>query len=202
LRSSLHGRIMATYEEKASSQQQALNKSKASASDIEGPSVQRSLKGMDYASAVSALSPNSGPSVQMDSSGKKNAQANTIHSAAQKGVDAATPGIPHQAEVQSLMGPSVDMSSMKSVSGGVGKDACETAGANAMATQQTAVFKESNPDVKTVAHEVSHLKDQGIGAVTGLENGVGKVGDSYEQKAHAVADRVGEGKSAEDLVGR
>ena len=151
--------------------------------------VQRSLKGMDYQSAVAALSPQSAP-IQMDASSAQMAHANKIHSEAQRGVDSASSGIPHQSTVQELVGPSVDLGGIKSVAGGVGKEVCENTGSNAMATQGTVIFKDSNPSPGTVAHEVKHIKDQQAGTVTGLENGIGKEGDSYEQKADAISDRV------------
>ena len=47
---------------------------------------------------------------------------------------------------------------------------------------------------------MKHIKDQQAGTVTGLENGIGKEGDSYEKKADAIGERVNQGKSAEDLM--
>jgi len=190
---------MATYDNQKTRSIQENDGQKADS--LEGVSpLQRSLKGMDYQSAVDALSPPDVSAVQMDKSSAKTAQANQVHSEAQRGVDAASSGVPHQSKVQELLGPSIDLSGMKSVAGGVGKEVCENTNANAMATQGTMIFKDGNPSPSTVAHEAKHIQEQQAGMVTGLENGVGKVGDSYEQKADAVGDRVKAGKSAEDLM--
>ena len=70
-------------------------------------------------------------------------------------------------------------------------------GADAFATDNHTVFK-GNPDKHTAAHEAAHLlQEKSAGS---LADGVGQVGDRYEQHADAVADRVVRGESAEDLL--
>ena len=76
------------------------------------------------------------------------------------------------------LGSSVDLSGIKSVADRVDKEVCENTRANAMATQRTVIFKTGNPVRGAMAHEVKHIKEQRFGRVTGLENGIGKEGDS------------------------
>ena len=54
------------------------------------------------------------------------------------------------------------------------------------------------PDLRTAAHEAAHVVQQRGGVQ--LSAGVGKTGDVYERHADAVADRVVQGRSAEDLL--
>jgi hypothetical protein len=71
-------------------------------------------------------------------------------------------------------------------------------GAQAYATGNHVVLG-GNADLHTAAHEAAHVVQQRSGVQ--LKGGVGQVGDAYEQHADAVADRVVQGKSADDLLG-
>lgn len=67
-------------------------------------------------------------------------------------------------------------------------------GAEAYATGDQIAFKGA-PDLHTAAHEAAHVVQQKHGV--SLSGGVGKEGDSYEQHADRVADKVVRGESAE-----
>lgn len=69
--------------------------------------------------------------------------------------------------------------------------------AEAYARGEHVAFARS-PDLRTAAHEAAHIVQQRHGV--SLAGGVGRVGDTYERHADAVADRVVRGQSAEDLL--
>ena len=81
--------------------------------------------------------------------------------------------------------------------GGGATAACKTIGAEAYATGNSVAFGGS-PTLHTAAHEAAHVIQQRAGV--SLSGGVGRVGDTYEQHADAVADLVVQGKSAEGLL--
>jgi hypothetical protein len=70
-------------------------------------------------------------------------------------------------------------------------------GAQAYATGNHVAFA-APPDLHTAAHEAAHVVQQRAGVQ--LKGGVGEAGDPYERNADAVADRVVQAKSAEDLL--
>ncbi len=150
--------------------------------------VQRraSLRGVDFDSAVQMLAP-----VQAkDDSG-------AVHAAAQRGTSGGGGSLPYLGQIQKSFGGH-DVSGIKAHTGGNAGEACESMGAEAYASGQDVAFK-GQPDLHTAAHEAAHIVQQRSGVQ--LSGGVGKAGDSYEQNADAVADRVVQGKSAADLLG-
>ena len=72
-------------------------------------------------------------------------------------------------------------------------------GAQAFATGNHVAFA-GTPDLHTAAHEAAHVVQQRGGVH--LKGGVGEAGDTYEQHADAVADKVVRGESAEALPRR
>jgi len=75
--------------------------------------------------------------------------------------------------------------------------ASHSIGASAYATGEAVAFGGA-PNLRTAAHEVAHVVQQRRGV--NLPGGVGQQGDSYEQHADAVAARVVQGRSAENLL--
>jgi hypothetical protein len=118
-----------------------------------------------------------------------------VHDAAARGVSSATTAMPHAEAIQSSFGPGHDVSGITAHVGGTSAAAM---GANAYATGGHVVF-DKPPDLHTAAHEAAHVMQQAQGVH--LYGGVGDAGDSYEQHADAVADRVVAGQSAADLLG-
>jgi hypothetical protein len=72
-------------------------------------------------------------------------------------------------------------------------------GAHAYATGNDVAFADPSPSLFLVAHEAAHVVQQRAGVH--LKGSVGQAGDSYEQNADAVAERVVRGESAVDLLG-
>ncbi len=72
-------------------------------------------------------------------------------------------------------------------------------GSSAFATGSSVAFAKGSPDLHTAAHEAAHVVQQQQGV--SLKEGVGQVGDRYEQHADEVADAVVVGKSTEGLLG-
>ena len=121
-----------------------------------------------------------------------------IHAAASRGVAGPTTAMPHGDAIQRSFGGAADVSSIKAHVGGAATEATGAMGASAYATGDHVAFA-SQPDLHTAAHEAAHVVQQQQGVQ--LYGGVGEAGDSYEQHADAVADRVVAGQSAADLLG-
>lgn len=129
--------------------------------------------------------------VQMKAGGQGKERA---HEAAARGVQSPSTALPHRDAIQRSFGAH-DVSQVKAH---VGDGSATAMGAEAYATGNDVVF-DKNPDLHTAAHEAAHVVQQAQGV--NLQGGVGKAGDAHEQTADAVADRVVQGKSAEDLLG-
>jgi hypothetical protein len=120
-----------------------------------------------------------------------------VKRAAADGVSASDGQLPHLGSIQAAFG-SHDVSNVQAHVGGAAGQACQAIGALAYATGNHVAFKES-PDLHTAAHEAAHVVQQRAGVH--LTGGVGQQGDAYEVNADAVADRVVQGRSAQDLLG-
>jgi hypothetical protein len=105
--------------------------------------------------------------------------------------------LPHGETIQRLFGRH-DVSDIKAHTDASAASGAQAMGAQAFATGDHVAFA-STPDLHTAAHEAAHVVQQRAGVH--LKGGVGQVGDTYEQNADAVADRVVAGQSAEDLLG-
>ncbi len=112
------------------------------------------------------------------------------------GVAGTPQALPHAEAIQRSFG-SHDVSGTRTHVGGGAAEAADAFGAEAFATGNEVGFRES-PDLHTAAHEAAHVVQQRGGVQ--LKDGVGQVGDAYEQHADAVADRVVAGQSAQGLL--
>ncbi len=121
----------------------------------------------------------------------------SVHDVADSGFSGASSSLPHLDKIQSSFG-SHDVSGVQAHVGGPAHAANESLGSSAYASGNSVAFS-GTPDLHTAAHEAAHVVQQRQGV--SVEGGVGKAGDSYEVNADAVADRVVQGKSAEDLLG-
>jgi hypothetical protein len=115
--------------------------------------------------------------------------------AARRGIQSPTTAMPHGAEIQRAFGAH-DISHIQAHTG---DGSAAAMGAEAYATGHHVVF-DKPPDLHTAAHEAAHVVQQARGV--NLYGGVGEAGDAYERHADEVADRVVQGKSAEDLLGQ
>lgn len=127
---------------------------------------------------------------------EREAETAGVLEAAATGVQGSGGALPHLDAIQKSFGRH-DVSAVQAFVGGQAKAASEAIGAEAYATGNRIAFRES-PTLHTAAHEAAHVVQQRVGV--SLSGGVGQVGDRYEQHADAVADRVVQGKSAEDLL--
>ena len=132
--------------------------------------------------------------VQLKATG--NADPQTVHSVAAAGLTGASTRLPYQKQIQKSFGKH-SVQEIRSYVGGPAAKANAMLGAEAYATGDSVAFQGS-PSLHTAAHEAAHIIQQRAGV--SLSGGVGQVGDRYEQHADAVADRVVQGKSAEDLL--
>jgi hypothetical protein len=105
--------------------------------------------------------------------------------------------LPYLEELQRAFGRH-DLKDVRAATGDEAGRANERMGSVAYAMGDTVVFRDSSPDLFTVAHEVAHVIQQRAGSVpTGT---IGQSGDRHEAHADAVAERVVRGQSAEDLL--
>jgi len=119
-----------------------------------------------------------------------------VREAAASGLSGSPGALPYLGRIQASFG-SHDVSGVRSYTGGAAAKAADSMGAVAYASGESVAFK-SAPDLHTAAHEAAHVAQQRGGVH--LKDGVGRVGDSYEQHADRVADAVVAGKSAEGLL--
>jgi hypothetical protein len=121
------------------------------------------------------------------------------HDIAAHGVSGGGGDLPHRAAIEQSFGEE-HAGTVRGISAHVGGNAATATGAlgaQAYASGNSVAFG-SSPDLHTAAHEAAHVIQQKGGVQ--LKGGVGQAGDSYEQNADAVADRVVQGKSASDLL--
>jgi hypothetical protein len=120
-----------------------------------------------------------------------------IRRSAQVGVQTRSSALPFAGQIQRAFG----RHDVSRIQAHVGEEAAASAvamNASAYATGEHVVFA-GKPTLHTAAHEAAHVVQQRGGVQ--LAGGVGRVRDSYEQHADAVAARVAAGQSAEDLLG-
>ncbi|MCC6623598.1 MAG: DUF4157 domain-containing protein [Deltaproteobacteria bacterium] len=137
-----------------------------------------------------------GPPVQRDASGGPS--TGDVHAAAGRGTSGSGARLPHYERIQAAFGRRHDLSDVRAYVGGRAAEACGDMGANGYATGRSVAFARA-PSLELAAHEAAHVVQQRSGAVQ-LSGGVGQAGDRWEQNADAVAARVVQGRSAEDLL--
>jgi hypothetical protein len=108
---------------------------------------------------------------------------------AQDGTHGSGEPLPYLAEIQQSFGRH-DVSDIQAYTGPAATEAAHAMGAS--------VAFAGEPDLPTAAHEAAHVVQQRSGLQ--LAGGVGQPGDSHEQHADAVADRVVQGQSSEALL--
>jgi|GEM_PF-1277825 len=117
---------------------------------------------------------------------------------AASGLVGTASALPHAEAIQASFGRH-DVGSVRAFSGPSATRAATALGAEAYATGDAIAFA-GRPSLHTAAHEAAHVVQQRAGV--SLAGGVGAAGDVYERHADAVADRVVQGRSAEDLLDR
>jgi hypothetical protein len=164
------------------------------------------LSAMGLGGASGASGASSGGPVQRKAAGTSShaVQANggeltgpDITAAADRGVAGASSPLPYFDQIQQSFGRH-DVSGIRAKIGGEAETSAKEIGAEAYATGDRVAFAKA-PDLFTAAHEAAHVVQQAGGEVQ-LKDGVGQVGDLYEQHADAVANAVVAGKSAEGLL--
>lgn len=143
-------------------------------------------------------------SVQPDGAPGYNRQREAVRpggSAMQSQAKAGTAGaggpLPFAEQIGQSFGAGHDLGGVRAHVGGNADTAGKAMGAQAYATGDDVAFRDA-PDLHTAAHEAAHVVQQRGGVQ--LKGGVGESGDSHEQQADAVADRVVAGKPAGDLL--
>jgi hypothetical protein len=136
--------------------------------------------------------------VQQRSNTSSAVEAADVRQEAKRGMETSGGKLPFWERIQAAFGRH-DVSGIQSHTGGVAAEASRAIGARAYASGEDVVFG-ATPDLHTAAHEAAHVIQQRGGV--SLTEGVGQVGDTYEQHADAVADAVVSGQSAEALLDR
>jgi hypothetical protein len=119
-----------------------------------------------------------------------------IHASATAGVATPSQELPFREELEPALGR--DLSFVRAHMGGTAEESAHAIDAEAYARGDDVVLP-TNPSMHTVAHEVTHVLQQ-RGNEVQFAGGIGEAGDSYEQHADVVADRIVRGESAADLV--
>ncbi|MDP6945249.1 MAG: DUF4157 domain-containing protein, partial [Myxococcota bacterium] len=171
--------------------------------DLETPESAQDvqLKSMSYADAADHLAPEATEGYAAQRGALEPVQAKgdpkgDVHALAAQGTAGSGGALPHAERIQAAFGGH-DVSTIEAHTGGAAAEASKAMGAEAYATGNAVAFG-SNPSLHTAAHEAAHVVQQRGGV--SLSGGVGQSGDRYEQHADAVADRVVQGQSAEDLL--
>ncbi len=120
-----------------------------------------------------------------------------VHAAASHGISGTGGSLPHLDAIQASFGHH-DVSGVQAHTDSNAAEGARAMGAEAYATGSHVAFGAGTPSLHTAAHEAAHVVQQRAGVQ--LKGGVGEAGDAHEQHAHAVADRVVQGKSAADLL--
>jgi hypothetical protein len=115
---------------------------------------------------------------------------------ASQGLANAHGALPHADRIQSSFGRH-DLSGVRTQTGGAAGQASMRMGAHAYTLGSGIGFKQT-PDLRLAAHEAAHVVQQRKGVH--LKHGVGSAGDAYERQADAVAERVVNGESVEQLL--
>lgn len=136
------------------------------------------------------------PAVEAGNAARQQALAGGAQETADAGVSGGGESLPFLDQIQAAFGKH-DVSGVGAHVGGDAAGACEALGANAFATGDQVAFAGA-PSLHTAAHEAAHVVQQRQGVQ--LEGGLGQSGDSYEQHADRVADKVVAGESAEGLL--
>lgn len=113
------------------------------------------------------------------------------------GIVGAGEALPHLDTIQRSFGRH-DVAGVAAHTDSAAATANRAMGSEAYATGNDVAFASSSPSLYTAAHEAAHIVQQRGGVQ--LKGGVGEAGDPWERHADAVADRVVQGKSAEDLL--
>ncbi len=154
-----------------------------------GNDVRAKLRGQTFDEQEQMLAP-----VQADAGARGDAA--DVHAAAAQGTAGAGGAMPHFSAIQRSFGAH-DVSGVRAHTDGKAADSARSMGASAYATGDHVAFAGA-PDLHTAAHEAAHVVQQKQGV--DLPGGVGRTGDAHEKHADAVADRVVQGRSAEDLL--
>lgn len=146
------------------------------------------------AAAGSSGEPTRG-AVQRKGGGEESAAE--VHAAADRGMTGTSGGLPHLDTIQQSFGAGHDLSGIRTFTGEAASEAASSMGALAYARGDAVAFA-GEPSLHTVAHEAAHVVQQRAGVH--LKDGTGQSGDAYERNADEVAERVVQGRSAEDLL--
>jgi hypothetical protein len=137
--------------------------------------------------------------VQLDRGGLRDpadGDGASLAAAAAHGVGGPAVDLPYRDRIQASFGRH-DVGRVQAHVGGAAEQAADAMGAEAFATGDHAGFA-GPPTLRTAAHEAAHVVQQRAGVQ--LAGGVGAPGDTHEQHADQVADRVVAGQSAEELL--
>ncbi|WP_297099571.1 DUF4157 domain-containing protein [uncultured Draconibacterium sp.] len=121
---------------------------------------------------------------------------NQIQQTARTGFMGSPVAYPFFHKIQTSFGKH-DISGIQSYRDSNAGNANRKMGSLAYAAGNKVAFRGA-PSLHTAAHEAAHVVQQRKGV--SLKSGIGRPGDSYEQHADAVADKVVQGKSAELIL--
>ena len=124
-------------------------------------------------------------------------RATSVKALAGQGLAGSSGSLPYQSRIQDAFGHH-SLSGVKAFTDDKAKAANAAMGARAYASGKNVAFSAAGMNLATVAHEATHIIQQGAGIKP--PGGVGTPGDPLEQQADAVAAEVVQGKSVEGML--
>jgi hypothetical protein len=109
---------------------------------------------------------------------------------AEAGFSGEVSEVPHRAKMEAAFGQS--FAGVQAHTGPAASEAAQALDAQAYTVGDRVAFRDSNPDEKLVAHELTHVVQQGGGAAV-MRKSLSEPGDALEQEAVQIADVVAAG---------
>ena len=120
---------------------------------------------------------------------------------ADAGLSGGGGAVPHRSEMEASFGGANFAGVQAHVGTAQAQQACQALGANAYAKDGQVAFKSASPSKALVAHELTHVAQQGHGGVQAHgAGGAGGIDTSGEAQAEAVEAAVASGKSASSVL--
>ena len=126
-------------------------------------------------------------------------QQQDVQAIAAQGLQGPGKPLTHLTRIQDAFGQH-DIGALREHTGPEAEDALDRLGAEGFSSRGHLAF-DGSPDLYTQAHEAAHgVQQAALGSSLQLKDGVGEVGDMYEEHADAVAEKVVRGESVEGLL--
>lgn len=184
--------VRSTFPSQRMLSNQAVQRSQTNAEELSKPRGQQQLE-LRHSSRALARFAHDFSRVPLNS----RERAEAMHQLAQHGTAGSSGPLPYLDQIQQSFGHGYDLGRVKAHIGSEAAEAAQRMGAEAYTAGGRVAFG-AVPSLRIAAHEAAHAVQQRCGAR--VPGGIGQTGDTYEQNADAVADRVVRGEQSADLL--